>query len=104
MKTIHVYDSSGYYVTKLMSAIVAIPTVALVPSSTQEAKVNDGIIFIVNDLNDFIDYLIIREKVSQIFLVVTCTYLIGKLSLTQEFSFYTFPQFETYLLANSNVL
>lgn len=60
----------------------------------------EKIIFIVNDLNDFIDYLVIKEKHTQTHLVITCSYLIQRLKLITSFIAYNYNEFETHLKLN----
>lgn len=97
MKTYYVFDSSAYYVSKLISNFSVNKKINLCFVSIDHKIENNEIIFIVNDLNDFIEYLIIREKHTKIHLVVTSTNLIQKLSLTKTFTFYTYTAFEKYL-------
>lgn len=87
----------AYYVSKLISNFSANKKVHLCFVSIDHKIEQKEIIYIVNDLNDFIEYLIIREKYTQTHLVVTSTNLIQKLSLTTTFTFYTYTAFEKYL-------
>jgi len=65
--------------------------------STDHKIEHKEIIYIVNDLSDFIDYLVMREKHIQTLLVITSVYLNRKLSLTKTFTFYTYEELEKYL-------
>ena len=97
MKTYYVYDSSAYYVSKLLSNFSVNKKINLCFVSTDPKIEQKEIIYIVNDLSDFVDYLVMREKHIQTHLVVTSVYLIRKLSLTKTFTFYTYEELEKYL-------
>jgi hypothetical protein len=90
MNTFYVIDSSMYYISKLMSVFANKTNLSFFAISLENNSKNKEIIYIVNDLNDFIEYLVIREKYEKVHLVVTNTFLKRKLSLTETFDFYTY--------------
>lgn len=97
MKVFYVFDSSMYYITQLMSLLVNKKEVNFYILSVDNNIKDKEIIYIVNDLNDFVEYLVIREKYEKVHLVVTNTFLKMKLSLTETFDFYTYDQFEKHI-------
>ena len=103
MKTLYVFDSSVYYVTKLMSSFVNKKDINFSFISMDNNLKDKEIIYIVNDTNDFIEYLVVRENCKKIHLVITNVFLIKKLSLTNAFDFYTYDQFEKYLATKNEV-
>jgi hypothetical protein len=96
MKTFYVIDSSMYYVTKLMSLFVKNNHVNFSVLSLDTDCQNKEIIFIVNDVHDFIEFLVLKEHNQNVYLVITNALLIKKIALMKSLKGYTFSEFETY--------
>ena len=96
MDKFYVLDSSEYFVKKIFKK----SSIQLIYLRHLEdvRGIDENIIFIANDTEDFMDYIILSESKRNFILIVTNPYLIGKLKKSSQIKFYEFLDFENNIL------